>query len=72
MRKKSNIFKIFKNQHTCCRTIPRHLVCQISGFYIYFWQTYNTKTVSVDTVLDTAIFSIYIYRTEIKMTIVES
>ena len=55
------------------RTLPRRLVCQISGWYIYFVQTFSPETVSVDDVIfRTAIWSISRHRTEIIMTFLES
>ena len=42
-------FKIFeiKKRKICGRNMPGNIPCQISGWYIYFWQTYSPKTVSV-------------------------
>ena len=48
--------------------MPGHLACQISGWYIYFWQTYSPKTVSVDDVIfSNSILSILRHRREIKI-----
>ena len=53
--------------------MPGHLVRQRSGWYIYFWQTYGPRTVSIDDVIfQTAILSISRHRTAIKMTFLES
>ena len=54
-------------------SIPGHLACQISGWYIYFLQTYSPKIVFVDDLIfQTVILSIFRHRTEIKMTVLES
>ena len=46
-----------------------HTACQISCWYIYLWQAYGPKTVSVDDVIfRTAILSISRHCTEIKIT----
>ena len=62
-----------KKRAICCRSMPGHLACQISGSCIYFWQTYSPKTASVDDVIfQTAILSISGHRPEINMTFLES
>ena len=54
-------------------SIPGHLAYQISGWYIYFLQTYSPKIVFVDDLIFQAvILSIFRHCTEIKMTVLES
>ena len=76
-QKRNNSLYLFQNPkfsvkkfHTiCCRPIPRHIECQISGWCIHFWQAYSPKTVFVDDVIfQTASLSISRHCTEIKMT----
>ena len=64
---KYKIFTVLKNRTMCCRAIPGHLACKISGWYIYIWQIYSSTTESVDDVIfQSANLSISRPRTEIK------
>ena len=67
---KSKIF--ITKTWVCCRTMLGHLACQISGWYIYFWQTYSPKIISVgDVIFLIAILINSRHHTEIKMTFLE-
>ena len=72
-KNRSQISPKVKQRNILCRTLPPHLVCQISGWYIYFRQIFSPESVSVDdAIFRTAIWSISRHRTEIKMTFLES
>ena len=43
--------KFSKYRKICCRSMPGHIACWTSGWYVYFWQTYSPKTVSIDDVI---------------------
>ena len=65
--------KFSKNRTICCRPVPGHIACWISGWYVYFWQTYSPKPFPLMTpFFQTVSWSISRHRTEIKMPFLES